>query len=75
MPIQEPEKWVNPYADRIKNESRRHYAACATHMDHTIGEMMEAIERAGQKETTLISFTSDNGGSGPWNPRGLYPGK
>jgi arylsulfatase A-like enzyme len=75
VPIQEPEKWVNPYADRIKNESRRHYAACATHMDHTIGEMMEAIERAGQKENTLIIFTSDNGGSGPWNPRGLYPGK
>ena len=68
VPIQEPEKW-------IKNESRRHYAAGATHMDHTIGEMMEAIERAGQKENTLIIFTSDNGGSGPWNPRGLYPGK
>ena len=50
VPIQEPEKWVKPYADRIRNESRRHYAGCATHMDHTIGEMMEAIQRAGQKE-------------------------
>jgi arylsulfatase A-like enzyme len=75
VPIQEPDKWVEPYTGRIENESRRRYAACATHMDHTIGEMVAALERSGQKDNTLIIFTSDNGGSGPWRPSGKYPGE
>lgn len=75
VPIQEPEKWVTPYAGRIENESRRRYAACATHMDHQIGEMVASLERTGQAENTLIIFTSDNGGSGPWSPSGKYPGE
>ena len=75
VPIQEPEQWVEPYADEIENESRRRYAGCATHMDHTIGEMITALEETDQLEDTLIIFTSDNGGSGPWKPTGLYPGQ
>ena len=74
VPIQEPEEWVLPYAGKIANESRRRYAACATHMDHVIGGMVAALERTAQKENTLIIFTSDNGGSGPWAPSGKYPG-
>ena len=75
VPIQEPETWTKPYEGRIENESRRRFAACATHMDHTIGEMTEALERTGQRENTLIVFTSDNGGSGGWKPSGKYPGQ
>ena len=75
VPIQEPEKWVAPYEGRIENESRRRYAGCATHMDHTIGEIVAALKETGQQEEALIIFTSDNGGSGPWNPSGKYPGK
>ncbi len=74
IPIQEPEQWVEPYKDRIENESRRRFAACAAHMDHAIGEIVDALARTGQEEDTLIIFTSDNGGSGPWKPSGLYPG-
>lgn len=75
VPIQEPQEWVEPYAEQIDNESRRRFAACATHMDHTVGEMLAALEKSGQKENTLIIFTSDNGGSGPWKPSGRYPGE
>ena len=75
VPIQEPEEWIRPYTGRIENESRRRFAGCATHMDDTIGEMVSALERTGQRENTLIVFTSDNGGSGPWKPSGLYPGQ
>jgi len=75
VPIQEPDEWIEPYAKRINNESRRRFAACATHMDHTIGQMLSALEKTGQREKTLIVFTSDNGGSGPWKPSGKYPGQ
>ncbi len=75
IPIQEPDEWVKPYEGKIENESRRRFAACATHMDHTIGQMVEALERTGQLDDTLIIFTSDNGGSGPWEDEDKYPGE
>lgn len=74
VPIQEPEEWLLPYAGKIGNESRRRFAACTTHMDHAIGELVSALKRTGQMDDTLIIFTSDNGGSGPWAPSGKYPG-
>ena len=74
VPIQEPEEWVKPYEGVIEDDSRKRFAACATHMDHWIGEMRNALEQTGRLENTLIIFTSDNGGSGPWKPSGLYPG-
>jgi len=73
IPIQEPEEWVSQYEGQFEHDYQRHYAACATHMDHCIGEMVEALKRTGQLENTLIIFTSDNGGSKSWEPRGLYP--
>lgn len=75
VPIQEPRIWVESYEGKIESESRRRYAACATHMDAAIGRMIDALEETGQKENTLIVFTSDNGGSGPWKPTGKYPGE
>ncbi|MDP6119076.1 MAG: sulfatase-like hydrolase/transferase [Planctomycetota bacterium] len=75
VPIQEPKEWVKPYAGKIENESRRRYAACATHMDDAIGQMLSALKRTGQWENTMVLFTSDNGGSGGWRPTGKYPGK
>ena len=75
VPIQEPEEYVAPYSGRIENESRRRFAGCATHMDCSIGQMIEALDRTRQRANTLIIFTSDNGGSGPWAPAGRYPGQ
>ena len=74
VPIQESDRWIAPYQQRIQNDSRRRFAACATHMDHAIGEILAALDRTAQRQDTLVIFTSDNGASGPWKPSGLYPG-
>ena len=47
---------------RIADPSRRLFAAAVTHMDDAIGRIVAALDRSGQREQTLIVFTSDNGG-------------
>jgi arylsulfatase A-like enzyme len=74
IPIQEPEEWIRPYRERIENESRRRFAGCCTHMDAAIGQILDTLERTGQRERTMVIFTSDNGGSAPWNGDDRYPG-
>ena len=49
-PSQEEERWLAPYEGTIKDPSRRLYAASVTHMDDAIGRIVEALERAGQRE-------------------------
>ncbi len=74
-PIQEEEKWTAPYSDTIKDPSRRLYAACVTHMDAAIGRIVEALEKNGQLQNTLIVFTSDNGGQKDYASKTDYEGK
>jgi arylsulfatase A-like enzyme len=38
------------------------YRRMIHHMDEGIGQVLEALERTGQLENTLVVFTSDNGG-------------
>jgi arylsulfatase A-like enzyme len=45
----------------IADEERRLYAAAVSHMDAAIGAMIDALKRTGQRDRTLIVFTSDNG--------------
>src|SRR5690606_35785850 len=40
-----------------------HYAVNVTLMDHYVGELLSAVEKSGNKENTLVIFTSDNGGN------------
>jgi arylsulfatase A-like enzyme len=75
IPIQEESRWTQRYAGKIANESRRRFAACATHMDHWVGEMMAALDRTDQQENTLTLFLSDNGAQRHWAPTGNYPGE
>lgn len=75
IPIIEPARWTSMYDGRIADESRRRFAACATHMDHWIGEMLEALDRTGQRKNTLIIISSDNGAQDSWKPAGRYPGE
>jgi arylsulfatase A-like enzyme len=60
-PFDEPEKWLES-ASHIEAD-RRQYAACVQHMDATIGKMIEALDRTGQRENTMVIFFSDNGGT------------
>ena len=71
IPIDEPQKWLN----RCKHipEERRQYAACVTHLDHSVGRFIETIDRIDQREQTIFLFFSDNGGHLNANPKSLYP--
>jgi arylsulfatase A len=41
---------------------RAHYAAMVETLDHEIGRLLSALDEAGLAESTLVVFTSDNGG-------------
>lgn len=57
-PVVPTEEWqgksgLNPHADFVMQT------------DHTVGQIVKAIDAAGLRENTLVVFTSDNGTSGP----------
>lgn len=60
-PVQEPAKYTGMYEGIIDNVSRRFYAAAMTHMAEGINAVMNALERAGIEDETLVVFMSDNG--------------
>lgn len=60
-PIDERDPQWSEMNSHIQDEERRMYAAAVSHMDAAIGAMIEALERTGQRERTLVVFTSDNG--------------
>jgi arylsulfatase B len=62
-PIQEDDRWVEPYKNTISSQSRRYYAAAMTHMDHAIGQIQSALEQESIADNTLVIFFSDNGGA------------
>ncbi len=62
-PHQVPEKYLEPY--RHLPEPRRTYAGMLAAMDEGIGEVIGALEAKGLIPSTLIIFSSDNGGPQP----------
>lgn len=73
LPVKEPEPWLDKVPADITDEVARHYAACVMHLDDSVGRIVEALEKAGKKENTLLIFTSDNGGSTSENNDTKYP--
>jgi len=65
-PLQEEDRWIEPYKKSISNESRRLYAASMTHMDDAIGRVLAALEEKNLVSNTLVIFISDNGGQKDW---------
>jgi len=63
-PLQAPPEYLERYAS-ITDRNRRTYAAMPTCMDDAIGRVLEALEKRGMRENTLILFSSDNGGPLP----------
>jgi len=60
--------YVDPYSP-----GRLMYAAMIDEVDATMGEVIAAVEQAGELDNTYIIYTSDNGGGGP-NPNGPLEG-
>lgn len=67
-PVDAPEEYKKLYEgakfhdDPPKQDSRLRMAAMISQLDAKIGRFIDALEKTGQRENTLIIFTSDNGG-------------
>lgn len=67
-PVDAPEAFKRLYdgvkfhADPVLHESRLRMAAMIAQLDAKVGQFVEALEKTGQRDNTLIVFTSDNGG-------------
>ncbi len=62
-PHQVPESYKVPYASL--KEPRRTYAGMLAAVDEAIGQIVQAVEKAGRRPNTLFIFSSDNGGPNP----------
>jgi arylsulfatase A-like enzyme len=68
-------EWFHDPKGLIQSEpdpEKRLFLAAVHHLDHAIGQVVDALERSGQRQRTLIVFTSDNGPQGSW-PGKAYP--
>ncbi len=74
-PTQPPEDALNRYRQRHPDapEKRAKLAALIEDMDAGIGRVLQTLDEMGLTDTTLVVFTSDNGGqidvganNGPW---------
>jgi len=65
FPIQPPEDWLERTKKKSPelSEGRAKNVAFIEHMDHSIGTVLDALDETGQRENTLVVFSSDNGGS------------
>ena len=73
LPVNEPNEWLDQVPASMKTPIARHYAACIMHLDHSVGRILEALEKKGVRNNTLFIFTSDNGGSTATNNTQPYP--
>ncbi len=62
-PFQVPDSYLKPYAHLKGN--RQKLAGMLAAVDEAIGQVEEALRKAGRLENTLIVFSSDNGGPPP----------
>lgn len=74
FPLDEPWSWLDRFPE-TETTSRRQYNASVSHMDEAIGRIVEALERTGRRENTLIVFVSDNGGQRSWSSAEQYRGR
>jgi len=74
-PLEESEEWTSRYDALNLSPSRKLFAASVTHMDAGIGKILDALQRTGKRDNTLILFISDNGGQHSWDSEREYGGK
>ena len=82
VPVKPNSFWANQYnsqrfdEDNLKDNSFKKYAAYASHMDYAIGELIKTLEQKGERENTIIVFSSDNGAidTAPIHQTDQYPG-
>lgn len=60
-PVASPPGLVKKYESVARNKDEAHYFANVENLDNATGRLMERLEQLGQRENTLVVFTSDNG--------------
>lgn len=63
-PIQPPADWLAKVRARAPDmpKKRARLVALIEHMDAGVGRVLDALQRSGLEDETLVLFTSDNGG-------------
>ena len=61
IPIDAPERYKKLYAGQSDDVQR--YGGFVSQLDAKIGEIIGLLEKSGQRDNTLVLFTSDNGGT------------
>ncbi len=82
-PIRAPEAWIDRYSSRTydvdpeRDRSFKVYAGYASHKDHAVGRLVEALKCLDQVESTIVIFASDNGAvtTYPSQDTPKYPGR
>jgi arylsulfatase A-like enzyme len=62
-PYQAPKQDIDAYKNAAGDEHRHTYAAMITDLDTQVGRIVAALKQKGMLDTTLIIFSSDNGGA------------
>lgn len=69
-------KAFDAFTDRERREFTRAYYACTTFMDAQLGKVLDALDRLGLAEKTIVVFLSDHGyhlgERGWWNKNTLF---
>ena len=60
-PIVEEESWLEGL-EHVTNPDRKLFLAAVRHLDACVGRLLAALDETGQREDTIVVFTSDNGG-------------
>jgi arylsulfatase A-like enzyme len=69
IPVDTPPEYKKIYEgvnlgepDAAKEESKHRYCAMVSQLDAKVGQLVAAVDQTGQRQNTIIIFTSDNGG-------------
>ncbi len=62
LPLEVPAKWLDGYAN-ISDPDKRTYAGMVAALDAGVGRILEALDKQGIADDTLLWFFSDNGGT------------
>ena len=61
QPIASPPELTERYGNETRTELEAEYFANVTNMDRAVGTLLNALDRRGEAEGTVVIFTSDNG--------------
>ncbi|MBR5062405.1 MAG: sulfatase [Prevotella sp.] len=75
IPIDRDPRYFQKYLDKGLSAKEAAYASLVEGMDHSLGEILDWLDRNGEAENTIVIFMSDNGGlatNSNWRDKPLY---